>query len=104
MSWVYLVVAGIFEMFGVGTIKRFTERKNLASMLLLFLTFGGSFFFLSLALSQLSMGVAYAVWTGIGTAGGAILGIVFYGESNNPLRLLFILLIIVSVMGLKIVG
>ncbi len=50
------------------------------------------------------MGVAYAVWTGIGTAGGAILGIVFYSESNNPRRLLFILLIIVSVMGLKIVG
>ncbi len=45
MSWVYLVVAGIFEMFGVGTIKRFTERKNLASMLLLFLTFGGVFSF-----------------------------------------------------------
>jgi paired small multidrug resistance pump len=104
MSWVYLVIAGLFEMFGVETIKRFTEKKNIGALLLLIITFGGSFLFLALALKQLSLGVAYAVWTGLGTAGGAILGIVIYGESKEPKRLLCILLIIVSVIGLKLVG
>lgn len=49
------------------------------------------------------MGTAYAIWTGIGTVGGALIGMLFYGESKNKTRLLFILLVVVSVVGLKLV-
>lgn len=104
MSWMYVIVAGLFETFGIGTIKRFTEKKNIRSLLLLIVVYSGSFLFLTLALRQLSLGVAYAVWTGIGTAGGAILGIIAYGESKNPMRLFCIFLVIVAVVGLKLVS
>lgn len=104
MSWLFLVIAGTFEMFGVGTIKLYTEKKNLPSLLLLLAAFGGSFVFLYLAMKQLPMGIAYAVWTGIGTAGGAILGMLVYGESKDKRRIFFIFLIIASVIGLKIMA
>ena len=95
MSWLYLVIAGCFEIFGVGSIKLFTTKKDLA--------FSGSFLFLYLGMRQLPMGVSYAVWTGIGTAGGAILGMLL-GESKDLRRIFFIFLIIVSVIGLKLIG
>ncbi len=66
-------------------------------------SFSGSFLFLYLGMRQLPMGVSYAVWTGIGTAGGAILGMLL-GESKDPRRIFFIFLIIVSVIGLKLIG
>ena len=56
-----------------------------------------------LGMRQLPMGVSYAVWTGIGTAGGAILGMLL-GESKDLRRIFFIFLIIVSVIGLKLIG
>ena len=92
MSWLYLVIAGCFEIFGVGSIKLFTTKKDLRSLL-----------FLYLGMRQLPMGVSYAVWTGIGTAGGAILGMLL-GESKDLRRIFFIFLIIVSVIGLKLIG
>ena len=101
MSWLYLVIAGCFEIFGVGSIKLFTTKKDLRSFLIL--AFSGSFLFLYLGMRQLPMGVSYAVWTGIGTAGGAILGMLL-GESKDPRRIFFIFLIIVSVIGLKLIG
>ena len=76
MSWLYLVIAGCFEIFGVGSIKLFTTKKDLRSLL---------------------------IWTGIGTAGGALLGMLL-GESKDPRRIFFIFLIIVSVIGLKLIG
>ncbi|MGM0218438.1 DMT family transporter [Enterococcus sp. AZ126] len=103
MSWVLLIVAGMFEMLGVGTINRFNQNKDKNALLLLFLTFGSSFLFLYLAMRELPMGISYAIWTGIGAAGGAILGMVFYGESKDWRRIVFIGIILVSVMGLKLI-
>ena len=102
MSWLYLVISGCFEIFGVGSIKLFTTKKDLRSLLILILAFSGSFLFLYLGMRQLPMGVSYAVWTGIGTAGGAILGMLL-GESKDPRQIFFIFLIIVSVIGLKLI-
>lgn len=83
MAWAFLVVAGLFEMFGVAMINRLNKYRNLQSFLLLFLGFGGSFLFLSFAMKSLPMGTAYAVWTGIGASGGAILGMLLYGEAQR---------------------
>ncbi|WP_207695712.1 paired small multidrug resistance pump [Enterococcus sp. DIV0212c] len=104
MSWLFLIIAGIFEMLGVGSINRFNTNKDKKSLLLLFLTFGSSFIFLYLAMKVLPMGVSYAIWTGIGAAGGAILGMIFYGESKDWRRVVFIGVILASVIGLKLIG
>lgn len=104
MSWIFLIIAGIFEMLGVGSINRFNLKKDKQSLFLLFLTFGSSFLFLYLAMKTLPMGVSYAIWTGIGAAGGALLGMFFYGESKDWRRIVFIGVILGSVIGLKLIG
>jgi len=104
MDWVYLILAGLFEMFGVLMINKLNKERNVTAFLLLFAGFGLSFLFLSLAMKTLPMGTAYAVWTGIGASGGAILGMIFYGEPRNLLRILFIAMVLGSAVGLKLVS
>ncbi|WP_077620014.1 DMT family transporter [Bacillus sinesaloumensis] len=104
MAWFLLILAGIFEMLGVVMINRLHAKKDWQSLVLLLVTFGGSFLFLSMAMKTLPMGTAYAVWTGIGASGGAILGMIFYGEPRDWKRFVFIALIISSAVGLKLVG
>ncbi|MGC5772038.1 DMT family transporter [Paenibacillus pabuli] len=104
MNWVYLILAGVFEMIGVLMINKLHKDRNLTSIMLLFAGFGLSFLFLSLAMRTLPMGTAYAVWTGIGASGGAILGMIFYGEPRNALRIVFIAMVLGSAVGLKLVS
>jgi len=104
MNWVFLILAGVFEMVGVLMINKLHKDRNLISLVLLVTGFGLSFLFLSLAMKTLPMGTAYAVWTGIGASGGAILGMVFYGEPRNALRILFIAMVLGSAVGLKLVS
>ncbi|WP_339289823.1 multidrug efflux SMR transporter [Paenibacillus sp. FSL E2-0201] len=104
MAWVFLVVAGLFEMFGVAMINRLNKHRNLLSFALLFLGFGASFLFLSLAMKSLPMGTAYAVWTGIGASGGAILGMLLYGEAKDWRRIICIIMILGAAVGLKLIA
>ncbi|MET3942335.1 paired small multidrug resistance pump [Paenibacillus sp. PvP094] len=104
MNWVFLIMAGLFEMLGVLMINKWNKDRNGISILLLVAGFGLSFWLLSLAMKTLPMGTAYAVWTGIGASGGAILGMIFYGESRNALRILFIAMVLGSAVGLKLVS
>ncbi|MCM3171753.1 multidrug efflux SMR transporter [Paenibacillus sp. MER 99-2] len=104
MSWIFLIMAGIFEMVGVFMINKLHQDRNLVSLILLIAGFGLSFWFLSLAMETLPMGTAYAVWTGIGASGGAILGMIFYGEPRNALRIVFITMVLGSAVGLKLVS
>lgn len=104
MEWVFLVLAGLFEMFGVLMINKLNKDRNAASFLLLLAGFGLSFLFLSLAMKTLPMGTAYAVWTGIGASGGAILGMIFYGEPRNIPRIVFITMVLGSAVGLKLIS
>ncbi|MFX3623649.1 MAG: multidrug efflux SMR transporter [Ectobacillus sp.] len=104
MAWGYLVLAGMFEMSGVVLINKFNQDKSWQSFLMLAAGFGLSFFFLSLAMKELPMGTAYAIWTGIGAAGGAILGMALYKEPKDWQRLFFISLILVAVVGLKLIS
>ncbi|NMI03724.1 multidrug efflux SMR transporter [Paenibacillus sp. SZ31] len=104
MNWVFLILAGVFEMIGVLMINKLHKDRNLISLVLLVAGFVLSFIFLSLAMKTLPMGTAYAVWTGIGASGGAILGMVFYGEPRNALRIVFIAMVLGSAVGLKLVS
>ena len=104
MAWLSLIIAGLCEMFGVAMINKWNQDKRLTSMLCLIIGFVGSFLFLSLAIKTLPMGTAYAIWTGIGASGGAILGMLFFNESKDWKRILFIALILGSAVGLKLVS
>ncbi|WP_058300271.1 DMT family transporter [Gorillibacterium timonense] len=104
MSWLYLFMAGIFEMLGVLLINLFNQARNWKSFCFMFAGFGLSFLFLSLAMKTLPMGTAYAVWTGIGASGGAILGMIYYKEPRSFLRIACIGLVLGSAVGLKLVG
>ncbi|WP_144549453.1 multidrug efflux SMR transporter [Bacillus sp. X1(2014)] len=101
MAWMYLILAGAFEVVGVTGMNKVIKDKNIQSYMVLIIGFIFSFSFLSLAMKTLPAGTSYAVWTGIGTVGGTIIGMLFYGEAKDWRRILFIALILVAVIGLK---
>lgn len=104
MDWFFLIVAGLFEMMGVAMINKLHKDRDWKALSLLFTGFGLSFVFLTLAMKTLPMGTAYAVWTGIGAAGGAILGMLVYGEARNGSRIISIAVVLGSAVGLKLIG
>lgn len=104
MAWISLVIAGLCEMSGVAMMNQYTRDRKWRSLLLLILAFGASFVFLSLAMETLPMGTAYAIWTGIGASGGALIGMFFYGESKDWKRILFIAMVLSAAVGLKLVS
>ncbi|MBF7149493.1 multidrug efflux SMR transporter [Bacillus toyonensis] len=104
MAWISLILAGLFEMFGVAMINKLHKDRNWQSLVLLILEFGLSFIFLAYAMEILPMGTAYAIWTGIGAFGGAIIGMVLYDESKDWRRLVFIGIVLSAAIGLKLVS
>ncbi|MFB6466740.1 DMT family transporter [Cytobacillus sp. Hz8] len=104
MAWISLVIAGLFEMFGVTMINKVHDERNWKSIVLLVFGFGASFLLLNYAMETLPMGTAYAIWTGIGASGGAILGMMLYGESKDWKRLVFIGMVLSAAVGLKLVS
>ncbi len=104
MAWLYVFVAGLFEVsWAIGLkytegFSKFWPSIGTASAMIV------SLFLLSVALKTLPIGTAYAVWTGIGTAGTAVVGIILFGESRELLRLLCILLIVAGIAGLKLMS
>jgi quaternary ammonium compound-resistance protein SugE len=104
MAWALLGVAGILEIAFALCMKWSEGFTRLIPALFTVVTGLSSVVLLSLSLRTLPVGTAYAVWTGIGAAGTAILGIVVLGDSTAPLRILCILLILSGVIGLKLVS
>lgn len=104
MAWISLVAAGICEMLGVAMINKLNKDRNWQSFLYMTFAFSASFICLSIAMKSLPMGTAYAIWTGIGASGGAILGMLFYGESRDWQRIVFIAMVLGAAIGLKLVS
>lgn len=104
MSWLYLIVAGLFEMLAVLFMNEMQKKKKWQPVALMILSFVFSFLFLAFAMEKIAMSVAYAIWTGIGASGGATIGILLYKESSDWRRIVCIFLIISSVVGLKLVS
>ncbi|MEI4829237.1 multidrug efflux SMR transporter [Bacillus sp. FJAT-53711] len=104
MAWLFLIIAGICEITGVIFMKIANEKKGWMPKLILAANFGVSFLFLSLAMDTLPMGTAYAIWTGIGTAGSALLGILIFRESADWRRLAFLSCILCGAVGLKLMS
>lgn len=102
IAWLVLVLAGCCEIFGVAMLNLFSKNKDIKSMLLVVFGFGCSLLCLSYAMQTIPMGVTYAVWTGIGGVGSALIGMMFYNESKEWKRICFMAMIIASVVGLKL--
>ncbi len=101
MSWAILVIAGLLETcwaIGLKYSQGFT--KPVASLFTI-VTLAGSMYLLAKATEQLPIGTAYSVWVGIGALGASVLGILLFKEEATPGRLFFLLLLIVSILGLK---
>lgn len=104
MAWLMLFVAGVFEVAWAVSMKSTEGWTRLRPSLVTLGLMAVSFYLLSRAMLQIPIGTAYAVWTGIGSVGVAALGILIYKEPVTALRLLFILMIVAGIVGLKVVS
>jgi quaternary ammonium compound-resistance protein SugE len=102
MPWIHLFVAGVFEVFWAISLKYTDGFSKLWPTVLTVAGMIASFYFLAQALKTIPVGTGYGVWTGIGAAGTAILGIILFSESAAWPRLACIALIIAGIVGLKL--
>ncbi len=102
MHWLYLLIAGLFEISWAVGLKFSHGFSQIVPSILTIVGMVASFYFLALALKNLPIGTAYAIWTGIGTLGTVILGIILFKEPASLPRLFCIALIISGITGLKL--
>jgi quaternary ammonium compound-resistance protein SugE len=101
MAWIYLAVAGLLEVVWAIGLKYTDGFTRLAPSALTVAAMAASMYFLALAVRTIPIGTGYAVWTGIGAVGVAILGMVLFDEPRTLLRAGCILLIVAGILGLK---
>jgi quaternary ammonium compound-resistance protein SugE len=105
MSWIYLFIAGIFEIgWPLGFKLSQTTPQRFLWICFAILSMALSGLFLWMAQRSIPIGSAYAIWTGIGATGTFIIGVVFFNDPASLFRLFFASLIIVGLVGLKITG
>ena len=102
MHWICLLIAGLFEISWAVGLKFTHGFTRIAPSVLTVAGMILSFYFLSLALKNLPLGSAYAIWTGIGTIGTVLFGIILFEEPVTAMRLICIALIISGITGLKL--
>lgn len=102
MGWVYLAVAILFEVAGTTAMKFSDGFSRLTPSVLLFVFYGLAFAALTLALRTIDLGVAYAIWAGVGTALIAVIAFLFFAEAMTPWKLLCLALIVIGVAGLHL--
>lgn len=102
MAWFFLAIASLGEIIGVASINMYLQGKKIRWMGVLIVSFSFGFVFLALAMRDIQLGTAYAVWTGLGATGAVIMGMFFFNESANVKRMLFLTCIISGAVGLKL--
>jgi quaternary ammonium compound-resistance protein SugE len=103
MNWIYLILAGLFEIgWPLGLKLSQTMPSKLLGILIAIISMSLSGAFLWLAQKTIPIGTAYAVWTGIGAIGTLLIGIVFFGDSASIWKMLSALLIVIGIVGLKL--
>jgi quaternary ammonium compound-resistance protein SugE len=102
MPWLYLFFAGLLEICWAVGLKYTNGFTRLWPSMGTAACMGVSFFLLALSLKSIPIGTAYAVWTGIGAAGTALIGLLFFGEPREAGRLVCIMLIVAGTLGLKL--
>ena len=104
MAWFYLLIAGLFEISWAIGLKLSNGFTNLWLSILTIAGMVLSFYFLSIALKNIPIGTAYAIWTGIGTIGTVILGIIIFKEPYSVMRFVCIGMILLGITGLKLIS
>lgn len=104
MHWLFLIIAGVFETCWAVSLKLSNGFTKLVPSILTVAGMVVSFYFLSLSLKSLPLGTAYAIWTGIGTTGTVILGILLFRETISVLQIICVSLIITGIIGLKLLS
>ncbi len=104
MEWVYLVIAGFLEVGWAIGLKYSQGFTRILPSMLTVIGMAASFYFLSLSLKSLPLGNAYAIWTGIGTVGTVVLGIILFKEPISIMRLFCIAFIFIGIIGLKLLS
>jgi quaternary ammonium compound-resistance protein SugE len=104
MNWVILIIAGLFEVGFTTCLKLSNNFTKLGWSIGFFISISLSFIMLNKASQTIPIGTAYAVWTGIGAVGTAIVGIILFKEPSDFWRLFFITTLIASIAGLKFVS
>ena len=104
MAWFYLLIAGAFEI-AATTVYRYSDGlTRIGPLIWLFVLGLASLYCLNRSVESISIGTAYAVWTGIGAAGTAALGVLAFGESATPLRIALLTGLVGCIVGLKFVA
>ena len=102
MAWIYLVVAGLLEIGWAIGLKYTNGFSRLWPTLATVACMALSFWLLTKALKEIPIGTCYGMWTGIGAAGTAIVGMALLGESRAPLRIASLLIIVIGIVGLRL--
>lgn len=101
MSWIYLLLAIVLEVCGTTCMKLSQGFTNILPSILMFVFYGLCFSFLTLALKRIDVSIVYAVWSGLGTALIAIIGILWFKEPVTAIKMTSLALIIAAVIGLN---
>lgn len=104
MQWFYLILAGFFEVGWAVGLKFSDGFTKIIPSIFTVVTMAASLYFLSLSLKTLPLSSSYAIWTGIGTIGTVILGIIIFKEPISVVRIVCVLFIIAGIIGLKLVS
>ncbi|MBP7211632.1 multidrug efflux SMR transporter [bacterium] len=102
MAWINLLIAGFWEILWAISLKYSNGFEKLAPTIVTIVGMVASYYFLAIATKKLPIGTAYSIWTGIGAVGTIILGILLFHEDVNFWRILFLIMIIAGIVGLKI--
>jgi small multidrug resistance pump len=101
MAWVLLLFTVVFEVFGTLSMKLSAGLTKWVPTLMIFVSYGLSFSLFSLVLKSIDLSVAYAIWSGAGTLVVSLIGILYFQESLNAVKVISILLIAAGIVGLK---
>ncbi|WP_395463109.1 DMT family transporter [Wolbachia endosymbiont of Cantharis cryptica] len=102
MAWLYLLLAGLFEIVWTTALKYSNGFTRIVPVIVVLVSGFISLYLLSLAIKYIPLGTSYAVWTGIGSIGAAIIGIMFFNDPVNFGRLFSLALVVLGIVGLKV--
>lgn len=101
MAWINLLIAGILEIVWAISLKYSNGFSNITASIITVIGMIASYYFLAIATKTLPIGTSYTVWTGIGAVGTVILGIILFKEQMTPIRILFLIMILTGILGVK---
>ena len=101
MAWIFLIAGAFLDLIGISILKYWTTTNKPAFLIPLILIIPLNLYLMSVSMKTIPMGTAYAVWVGVAVLGSAVVGIVAFNDSIQPLRIFFIILLAISIIGLK---